>query len=330
MSEDASSSSTRPRRTAPPGRSGRELERRAQELGLAGRSVFSTAPGQLGGLAAEAVREGATLLVVVGGDGTVHEVVDGLMKAGLGTRVELAVLPRGTGKDFVRSMRIPGELRRGDRGREDGPRADDRRRARDATSTAPARPGEAYFANFAGAGISGAIAERANATTKAFGGKLSFLYATVLTFLRWKPARMSLTIDGEVRDVLLLEALAMNGDYTAGGMWMAPEAAPDDGGVRRRADRRLLEAGVRPHVPEDLQGAPRLAPQDRGDPRAGAARRGRSGRCRSSSTARRPGRRRCASRSCPPRCASASRPSAARRRGHQPGTAARYASYSAP
>jgi diacylglycerol kinase family enzyme len=90
-------------------------------------------------------------------------------------------------------------------------------------------PGEAYFANFAGAGISGAIAKRANATTKAFGGKLSFLWATVAVFLRWKPTRMTVTIDGELRDALLLEALAMNGDYTAGGMWMAPEAAPDDG-----------------------------------------------------------------------------------------------------
>src|SRR4051794_16041012 len=206
-----------------------ELKRRAEELGLEGRSIFSTAPGQLGGLAAEAVRDGATLLVVVGGDGTVHEVVDGLMKAGVGTQVELAVLPRGTGKDFVRSMRIPGGFDAAIEVAKTGrSRTIDVGRARYVDGTGA--PGEAYFANFAGAGISGAIAARANRTTKALGGKLSFLYATVLTFIRWKPARMSLTIDGEVRDVLLLEALAMNGDYTAGGMWMAPQAAPDDGG----------------------------------------------------------------------------------------------------
>jgi len=205
-----------------------ELEKRAAALGLEGRSIRSQAAGELGGLAAQAVRDGAKLLVVVGGDGTVHEVVDGLMKAGLGAQVELAVLPRGTGKDFVRSLRIPGSfdkaievalsgrIRHVDVGR--------------ATFVATdGSPGEAYFANFAGAGISGAIAKRANATTKAFGGKLSFVWATVAVFIRWKPTRMSVTIDGEVRDALLLEALAMNGDYTAGGMWMAPEAAPDDG-----------------------------------------------------------------------------------------------------
>jgi diacylglycerol kinase (ATP) len=205
------------------------LERRAATLGLEGRSVLSEAPGELGGLAAEAVRAGARLLVLVGGDGTVHEVVDGLMKAGLGSQAELAVLPRGTGKDFVRSLRIPGGFDEAIEVAKSGRvRTIDVGRA--TYVAADGSQAEAYFANFAGAGISGAIARRANATSKAFGGKLSFLWATIAVFSRWKPARMTVTIDGELRDALLLEALAMNGDYTAGGMWMAPEAAPDDGG----------------------------------------------------------------------------------------------------
>jgi diacylglycerol kinase family enzyme len=87
----------------------------------------------------------------------------------------------------------------------------------------------AHFVNFAGAGISGAIADRANRTTKAFGGRLSFLVATLVVFSRWKPTEMTLEIDGQERRARLHEALAMNGDYTAGGMWIAPEAAPDDG-----------------------------------------------------------------------------------------------------
>jgi diacylglycerol kinase (ATP) len=47
-------------------------------------------------------------------------------------------------------------------------------------------------------------------------------------FSRWQPAEMTVRIDGEPRRVRLLEALAMNGDYTAGGMWIAPDARPDD------------------------------------------------------------------------------------------------------
>ena len=98
-----------------------------------------------------------------------------------------------------------------------------------ATYTTGAGEATAHFVNFAGAGISGAIADRANRTTKAFGGRLSFLWATVAVFSRWTPTEMTLTIDGEERRVRLHEALAMNGDYTAGGMWVSPEARPDDG-----------------------------------------------------------------------------------------------------
>jgi YegS/Rv2252/BmrU family lipid kinase len=209
------------------GRRWPELEHRAATLGLAGTSVYSKAPGELGGLAAKAVADGAKLLVVVGGDGTVQEVADGLLKAGLGGDVELAVLPRGTGKDFVRSLRIPGKFDEAIAVALNG-----RLRTIDAgRATYATQDGEqvAYFANFAGAGISGAIARRANGTTKALGGKLSFLWATVAVFIRWKPTRMTVAIDGETRDVLLFEALAMNGDNTAGGMLMAPDAAPDDG-----------------------------------------------------------------------------------------------------
>jgi diacylglycerol kinase family enzyme len=104
----------------------------------------------------------------------------------------------------------------------------------DAGRATYARPGgdgngEAYFANFAGAGISGAIAARANRTTKALGGKASFFWATLAVFSRWQPAEMTIEIDGVPRRERLLEALAMNGDYTAGGMWVAPEAALEDG-----------------------------------------------------------------------------------------------------
>jgi diacylglycerol kinase (ATP) len=167
------------------------------------------------------------VLVAVGGDGTVHEVVDGLLKGELGTQVELAVLPLGTGKDFARSLRIPHGLGAAiDVARNGRVRAVDVGRA---WFTSEGGDAHAYFANFGGAGISGAIARRANRTSKAFGGRLSFLWATLAVFSRWQPTEMTIEIDGEVRRRRLLEALAMNGDYTAGGMWAAPEAAPDDG-----------------------------------------------------------------------------------------------------
>ena len=155
-----------------------------------------------------------------------HEVVDGLLKAKLGDRAELALLPLGTGKDVARSMRIPSRLDDAiEVARDGGVRTVDVGRA---TYTTDGGEAEAFFVNFAGAGISGAIAQRANTTTKALGGRLSFMFATVAVFSRWQPTEMTIEIDGEARRARLLEALAMNGDYAAGGMWIAPEAAPDD------------------------------------------------------------------------------------------------------
>jgi diacylglycerol kinase (ATP) len=158
----------------------------------------------------------------------VHEVANGLLAAGRGADVEVAVLPRGTGKDFVRSMRIPGKVGAAIEVARDGrPRSVDAGRA--SFTAWDGSEGEAYFANFAGAGISGAIARRANVSSKAMGGKLSFLWATVAVFARWKSEAITARVDDAERSGQMFEVLAMNGDYTAGGMWAAPDAAPDDG-----------------------------------------------------------------------------------------------------
>jgi diacylglycerol kinase (ATP) len=155
----------------------------------------------------------------------VHEVVNGAVGA---EGVELAVLPRGTGKDFVRSLRIPSDvgaaLELAGNGR---PRTVDVGSAR--YRTWDGSEATAYFANFAGAGISGAIARRANSSSKALGGRISFLTATVAVFASWKSADMTVRIDDDRRSGNMFEALVMNGDYAAGGMWVTPEAAPDDG-----------------------------------------------------------------------------------------------------
>ena len=197
------------------------LARRAAELGLRGDALMSERPGHLTELAAEAVRAGAARLVVVGGDGTVYEVVNGLL--GAGGDAELALLSRGTGTDFARSVGLPkrfeqavevalnGRLRTIDAGR------------------ASFHHGQAWFANFAGAGISGAIARDANASSKALGGKASFMVSTVKVFARWKSADVEAAVGGETRRGQMFEIVAMNGAYAAGGMKIAPEASLDDG-----------------------------------------------------------------------------------------------------
>jgi diacylglycerol kinase (ATP) len=210
------------------GRRWPEIAHRAAELGLSGDSLLSERPGHAVDLARQAADGGARLVVAVGGDGTVNEVVNGLMRAEPGRRPELATIPRGTGKDFARSFRIPQKIDEAlavaHRG---ATRTVDVGRAGFTAWNGSAA--ESYFANFGGAGISGAVAARANTSSKALGGKASFFWATSAVFLRWKNSEYEVSIDGEQRTGLMLEVIAAIGDQLAGGMRLTPDADPADG-----------------------------------------------------------------------------------------------------
>ena len=187
--------------------------------------LISKEPGELGGLAEQAVRTGARLLVVVGGDGSVNEAVNGIA----GTDgVEIAVIPRGTGWDFARSLGIPrtldaavevaltGDVREIDLGLV-------------AYRTWAGMEARAHFANVGSAGISGAIAKRANETSKALGGKISYYWATLAAFARWQTGEMRVSVDDEIRGGKIIDVVVANGRYLGGGMMMLPGAEPDDG-----------------------------------------------------------------------------------------------------
>ena len=192
---------------------------------MPGDALISEAPGQLGTLAAGAIADGAKLLVVVGGDGSVNEVVNGVVAA---PDVELAVIPRGTGWDFVRTYGIPRDL---DRAIEIALRGDVRVIDLGAVSyrTWSGEEGRSHFANVASAGISGAIAKRANEASKALGGKISYYWSTLAVFARWQTGEMRVAVDSENRSGRMIDAMVANGRFLGGGMMMLPEAEPDDG-----------------------------------------------------------------------------------------------------
>ena len=207
-----------------------EIARRAADAGLVGDALISERPGHVAELVERATDAGAALLVAVGGDGTVNEAVNGLMRLRERGRElpELAVLPRGTGTDFVRTFRIPTRLddalriAREGRTREiDAGRVEFR--AWDGSDAT------AFFCNVASAGMSGAVAQRANTTSKAMGGKASFLWATLAVFGRWKPTEVEVEVDGATVNRSMYDVIVANCRYLAGGMHMTPQAEPDDG-----------------------------------------------------------------------------------------------------
>ena len=180
--------------------------------------MLSEFPGHLAQVAGEA-RD--SLLVVIGGDGTVNEVVNGVAV----TDAEIAVLPFGTGQDFGRTHGIPsrfdeavrvalgGETRTIDLGRVECEGAEPR-----------------FFANVGSAGMSGAVARRANAMTKRLGGRATFFYALTREFLAWQNSRVTVELDDGVRrEGAMHDVIVANGNWHGGGMKLAPDAAQDDG-----------------------------------------------------------------------------------------------------
>jgi YegS/Rv2252/BmrU family lipid kinase len=163
--------------------------------------------------------------VIVGGDGTVNEVVNGI--AGR-LDVEVAVIPRGTGWDFVRTYRIPRRL-------EDAAEVALHGRTRTIDlGRAHYRgwggsEGESLFANIASAGMSGAIAKRANESSKALGGKASYLWATLAVFSRWRNDEVRVKVGDDERRGRMHDVVVANGRYFGGGMEICPGAEPDDG-----------------------------------------------------------------------------------------------------
>jgi YegS/Rv2252/BmrU family lipid kinase len=203
-----------------------ELAHRAAQLGLEGTTLFSERPGHLIELAEQAADDGAELVVSVGGDGTLNEVVNGLVRAGAST--ELATIPLGTGMDFVRTYKIPRDFDAAVRVALDGTtRTIDVGRV--SYREWSGAEGERYVANVGSVGMSAAVAQRANGMSKALGGKTTFFYALARVFFEWKNTVVSVQLDDERREARMHDVIVANGQWHGGAMWLAPEAQPDDG-----------------------------------------------------------------------------------------------------
>jgi len=155
----------------------------------------------------------------------VNEVVNGL--AGENGSAELAVLPRGTGVDFVRTFEIPTKL-------DDALRVVLAGRSRTidlGRATYRSWSGEnesSYFANVASAGMSGAIAKRVNESKSRF-AKASYFLATFAVFARWQTSEVRVVVDEETRSARMRDVVVANCRYFGAGMKICPEAEPDDG-----------------------------------------------------------------------------------------------------
>ncbi len=233
-------------------RAGRGLSRRSasqflralEQSDLTFDLVRTEYPRHAAELAREAARR-SDVVVAVGGDGTVNEVVSGIVASGAKPR--LAVVPIGSGNDFVKMLDVPSDpadlLR--DLQHEHARPADYGRVRWDG----PDGPGEGVFVNAAGAGIDAKIAETAS-RIKLLGGTSRYVAAVLITLRRWSAPELSMTSEIAGRQETYppgeyLLVLASNGRCAAGGFFLTPEARIEDGlidacVVRNTSLRRIL------------------------------------------------------------------------------------------
>ena len=220
----------------------------------------TAAPGQACGLACTAALDGARVVAAAGGDGTVHDVANGLRQAAAqGASAALGVVPLGSGNDFARAVGLPSGLeeacerlfahttRRVDLGRVTRLAGDN---VLDIQST-----GHEFFANSLGAGFTASVVVETLALHRLTGVPLYMTALLRAVGLRYRTAGANITVDGQRSSMPVTTVDVMNGQWEGGGFWMAPSAQPDDGRlelVSIKAARRLPLLGL---VSRILKGA---------------------------------------------------------------------------
>lgn len=200
-----------------------EIERELAARRIAFSLEQTEGPGHARELARAAAMRDATIVIAAGGDGTVHEVVNGL----LGAAAEplrlptLGVLPIGTGNDFVKAIH---------------PRFA-RARTYRALDTALVRRfdvGRAewdgqveYFVNGMGTGVDVEVVRRIGRLPP-LPGVLRYLIAAVQALRSFRPVPLRVSLDGHGLEQRTMLFAVGNGPCQGGGFYLTPQAAPDD------------------------------------------------------------------------------------------------------
>ena len=164
------------------------------------------------------------LLIVVGGDGTVNEVVNGLGRAGFPEDVTLAVLPMGTGNDLAATLAIPDGIEEAEE-----VIRQNRVRVLDVARVRSEGVGERFFINVATGGYGAETSGLADEELKGRWGKLAYLRASLETTQKFDVREVRVTLDDEERTMRAVNVAVGNCRYAGGGWLAAPRANPEDG-----------------------------------------------------------------------------------------------------
>ena len=181
-------------------------------------------------LTTEGIESGYRKIIIVGGDGTLNEVVNGVLlnTTCLPLDISLGFIPVGTGNDWGKMFGIPSDYKKAISIIKEG-----KQMVHDAgviSFSGESGTIKRYFLNIAGLGFESAVVKRTNyQKDHGYNGKLIYFYNLLLSLLTYKNTRTEIVIDGEKIVTDLFSLNIGNGRFCGGGMRQTPDAIPDDG-----------------------------------------------------------------------------------------------------
>jgi len=198
-----------------------------KNTGLRFEHDITEAPGHAIELAKSAVNKGYKLVVSVGGDGTINEIVNGIYATGDMKDVELGIIGTGTGSDYIRTIGVSKYYQESCHHL-----MNPMKKSVDlgmVEFTENGQPAKRIFANFAGLGFDAEVVKATTKKFKNFGGKPAYLMGLLSTFTTYQNRQIQITINGQTETHKVCTIVMSNGKYGGGSMLLAPNADPCDG-----------------------------------------------------------------------------------------------------
>ena len=197
------------------------------QAGLSFDYVYTESNGHAFELAKEAAQAGYELVVATGGDGTINEVVNGLVASGNAKGTTMGILNTGTGCDLARFLNIPRNCQKACQRLADPYKTsidvglveyqdNDKRASR-------------YFISAAGLGFDGEVVETVHKQPRLLQGTVPYIFGVLHSLNNYQNKDIRLQIGEKSEDVRICSVVIANGGFYGKGMHVAPEASINDG-----------------------------------------------------------------------------------------------------
>lgn len=182
-------------------------------------------------LTSKAVDKHFNVIIAAGGDGTVHQVVNGLLAdPDARSMPVLGVIPIGSGNDFARSLGIGADPSALVKALKDfRPRKIDVGKITYRPSHGSDKTRVRYFVNEADIGMGPEVVRKVMSSGRPFGSAVSYYMAILSTFVTYRPLEVKAVTPGWTWEGKIRTLAIANGNYYGNGLCISPDARPDDG-----------------------------------------------------------------------------------------------------